>query len=453
VRMRQYEFIKDSEVEWIGYIPNHWNIYLAKRFEKHASDLVQTGPFGAQLHASDYVDEGVPLILIKHLYGNRIHDEDMPRIMPERAAELDRYQVMPGDIVFSRVGSVGRIGLVTQEQAGWLISGQMLRLRFRSKEVLPSFLMHAISSDAVLTYFDLRVVGTTRDSINTKILSAMPLPLPPLPEQRVIADFLDRKTKAIDDLIQKKERLIELLQEKRQALITQAVTKGLNPTVPMKDSGIEWLGEIPEHWTRTTMKRVCLSVRDGTHNPPPRGDGEYRLLSARNIQNGTFILRDDDRIMTEDVFYELERSYTIREGDVVVAIVGATTGKSAVVGPVEKASVQRSIAILRPNPVKTTSEHLNAWITGDRLQHGIQLVASKYAAQGGIYLEDLANLTCVLPPRAEQHKILYWLAPRFDKIDTTTDRLQQQIDRLREYRQALISAVVTGKIDVTKETT
>jgi type I restriction enzyme S subunit len=111
-----------------------------------------------------------------------------------------------------------------------------------------------------------------------------------------------------------------------------------------------------------------------SHNPPPRAEGEYRLLSARNIQNGEFILRDDDRLMDEAAFKELERSYTVRPGDVVVAVVGATTGKSAVVGAVEKVSVQRSIAILRVASSVTKAEYLNFWITNSAAQNEMLLL-------------------------------------------------------------------------------
>ncbi|MEQ9317668.1 MAG: restriction endonuclease subunit S, partial [Polyangiaceae bacterium] len=149
--------------------------------------------------------------------------------------------------------------------------------------------------------------------LRSELWRALEVAIPPEGGQRAIADFLDEKTAAIDALIEKKERLIALLAEKRAALIHQAVTKGLDPTVPMKPSGIPWIGDIPAHWTRTVVKRGCRSIRDGSHNPPPRfPDGHHRLLSARNIQQGEFILRDDDRRMTADAFRELERSYTVR---------------------------------------------------------------------------------------------------------------------------------------------
>jgi len=281
-----------------------------------------------------------------------------------------------------------------------------------------------------------------------------PLPVPPLPTQRVIANFLDRKTAAIDALIQKKERLIELLAEKRQALITQAVTNGLDPNVPMKDSAVDWLGKVPKHWSVSRLKRLCSQVRDGTHTPPPRVDGtDYRLLSARNIQDDEFILRDDDRTMTEDAFAELERSYTVRPGDIALAVVGATTGKSAIVGDVTHVSVQRSVAVLRPHSARTSASYMHYLLQSGGVQHEIAVVASKYAAQGGIYLEEVANLSTPLPPMNEQDAILTYLRKRLSPLGAALRKLRDSSELLRDYRQALISAAVTGKFEVSEERT
>jgi len=295
--------------------------------------------------------------------------------------------------------------------------------------------------------------GGGQPNISQEIVKQLRVLAPSIEQQKAIASFLDRKTAAIATIINKKQRLIQLLEEKRKVLINQTVTKGLNPNAPMKDSGIPWIGKIPEHWLKMPIKRVCSSVRDGTHNPPPRVEiGKYRLLSARNIQVGKFILRDDDRLMSADAFRELERSYTVRKGDVVIAIVGATTGKSAVVGDIEKVSVQRSIAILRPRHTIISSNYLNFLITSSSLQNEIALISSKYAAQGGIYLEDLANLTCVLPPSLkEQSEILDFLGKAFTSIIKAEKKLFEQIEKLQEYRQSLITESVTGKINVIKE--
>ena len=274
---------------------------------------------------------------------------------------------------------------------------------------------------------------------------------PEFPEQRKIAVFLDWETGKIDALVAKKKELIALLQEKRTALITHAVTKGLDPNAVMKDSGIEWIGEIPRGWKATKMRRHCQSIRDGTHNPPPRADGIHRLLSVRNIVNGEFVLRPDDRTMIAEDFAELQRSYTVQPGDVVLAIVGATTGKSAAVGILDNVTVQRSLAILRPWEGDLDSSFLNYWLRSDLLQQENKSTYDKYAAQPGIYLDDVSHLPLALPPIEVQETIVCHL----DRISVTFDGLvgaiRDAIERLQELRTALISAAVTGKIDVREE--
>ena len=216
--------MKDSGVEWLGEIPTHWVVYSIKRLEGNAAYVVQTGPFGAQLHASDYTNEGVPLILIKHVYDWQIHEDSMPYIDPEKAEQLAMYTLEPNDIVFSRVGSVGRIALVSEKERGWLISGQMLRLRLRSRKIVPEFLIYFISSKAIAGYLELTSLGSTRDSINTSILRQIPIVVPPPSEQLSIIKYLDQEISRSDSLVAKINQAIQKLQEYRTAIITAAVT-------------------------------------------------------------------------------------------------------------------------------------------------------------------------------------------------------------------------------------
>jgi type I restriction enzyme S subunit len=281
---------------------------------------------------------------------------------------------------------------------------------------------------------------------------------PTLEDQRSIAAFLDRETGRVDRLVAKKRELIERLKEKRIALISRTVTRGLPPAAAraaglpenptLKPSGIEWVGEVPNHWELTKMSWVCASIRDGTHNPPDRADGIHRLLSVRNVQDGKFALLSDDRTMTAEDFAELQRSYTVEEGDIVLAIVGATTGKSAIVGKLENVTVQRSLAILRPNKSAISSSFLHYVIQSPVVQTEIELTVFKYSAQPGIYLEDIGRLLVVRPPLPEQAVIAAYLDAETAKLDALVGKVAEAVERLQEYRTALITAAVTGKIDV-----
>lgn len=242
--------------------------------------------------------------------------------------------------------------------------------------------------------------------------------------------------------------MIELLNEQKQVVIHRAVTRGLDPNVRLKPSGIEWLGDVPEGYRRVKLGRVCFSIRDGTHNPPPAIDGTHRLLSVRNIVDGRFTTRPDDRTMSPAAFDELQRSYDVRSGDVVLALVGATTGKSAVVEPMEDVTVQRSIGILRPNPALIDSHFLNLVIRSDLVQSQIRRIMDKYAAQPGIYLKDVGFLQIVYPDIVTQKAILAAVETESKDAERLKDACRMEIDHLREYRTRLIADVVTGKLDV-----
>lgn len=284
---------------------------------------------------------------------------------------------------------------------------------------------------------------STNYSEMKNILLAMPSPS----EQRCIATFLDCETAKIDALVEEKRRLIELLKEKRQAVHSHAVTKGLNPDAPMKDSGVEWLGEVPAHWEVLSLKRVCSLLKDGTHLPPPRVDVGVPLLSVRNIAADRFDLRDDNSCISEADYELLSRAFVPEPNDVLLAIVGATLGKAAVVpeglGPFH---IQRSLAIFRVN-----ERVLPKWLHYVLLSEGFQKLLWEhvgYSAQPGIYLGDAGGLKLPIPSVVAQQDIIASLDRECGQLSNLVKEAKSAVSLLQERRSALISAAVTGKIDV-----
>lgn len=390
----------------------------------------------------------VPWVSPKDMKVFRIADSEDH--LSENALVEGRIQRVPLDSVL-----IVTRGMILDHTVPVALTTAPVTINQDMKALLPRGRIHAHFLAWLLTGLNEALLARVEEAghgtkaLRTDLWKKLPVAIPSLKTQVRIAASLDRKTAAIDDLIQKKELLVELLQEKRQALITHAVTKGLDSNAPMRDSGVRWIDRIPNGWTRTKLRRVCTSIRDGTHTPPPRVDGIHRLLSARNIVDGEFVFLDDDRTMTPEAFVELERSYTVRLGDVVITTVGATTGKSAVVrSHMPNASVQRSVAVLRATRSVVEPEYLNLWITSSALQAIIAETASKYAAQPGIYLDELAALPVLVPPLDEQRRILSRMWPQFAAISSVTGAARHQLQLLGEYRQALISAAVTGQLDL-----
>jgi type I restriction enzyme S subunit len=292
--------------------------------------------------------------------------------------------------------------------------------------------------------------GSTFQELGRSKLESIELVQPPLAEQRAIATFLDRETQKIDNLIAKRERLIGLLEEKRTALISRAVTKGLDPDVPMKDSGVEWLGEIPEHWEEKRLKSLTPDDRPimyGIVLPGPNVEDGVPIVKGGDVTPGRLRLE-----LLNKTTREIESRYVrsrLLGGDLVYAIRGSIGMVEIVPDEIEGANLTQDAARISPGPAvfgrwllyalksKTTFAQLDAGAMGATIR--------------GINIRDLKRAVVQVPPLAEQQDIADYLDRETAKIDALVRKVREHIEKLREYRTALISAAVTGKIDVREE--
>jgi len=212
--------MRDSGVEWLGEIPVHWE---AKRVREVALSL-QTGPFGSQLHADDYIADGVPVINPINLVGQSLVPDWRCSVDESNAARLEHHRLLPGDILFARRGEIGRCGLVRKEQQGWICGTGCLRMRPKLRNIDPLFLLHLLSTRVIRGWLELESVGSTMQNLNTSIIGRIPISIPGVAEQGDIASYLDRETAKIDALVAKVQEAIDRLKELRTALISAAVT-------------------------------------------------------------------------------------------------------------------------------------------------------------------------------------------------------------------------------------
>lgn len=268
--------------------------------------------------------------------------------------------------------------------------------------------------------------------------------MPPLSEQHRIASFLDRETAKIDALVAEQQRLIELLQEKRQAVISHAVTKGLNPNVPMKDSGVEWLGEVPEHWEVRKLSQLCEGIGSGTTPKSDRlefyEDGTVPWVVTGDLNDsmlGECANRVTDRAINEHSTLRLYEA-----GSVVVAMYGATIGKAAILGI--PATVNQACCVLPPSG-GILSEFVLLFVLAART-HLLSLASG--GGQPNINQEVIRSLRIPLPEVAEQQDIARQVRLSLNGIDSVSSLASVQVGLLKERRSALISAAVTGQIDV-----
>lgn len=428
-----YPDYKDSGVPWLGEVPVSWSVERFRHVFRESGEKIESEVIGPMLSVSGY--RGIEV---------KEYDDENRRRLDE---ELIGYRIVRrGQLVVNTMW-LNYAGLGVSDHEGHV--SPAYRSYWTERDVDRRYIHHLMRSSIYVQGYTRLLTGIRPNSLQMSRddLMDFPVVVPPRVEQTAVAAFLDRETAKIDALVAEQERLIALLKEKRQAIISDAVTKGLNPHAPMKDSGIEWLGEIPAHWEVMALKRACSMVRDGTHQPPSRVDDGVPLLSVRNVQNDRFtFLSDDSQISYED-YAELARSFVPAAGDVLLAIVGATLGKSAVVEPgMSDFHIQRSLAIFRPK----TFLH-SQWLHNAFRSTGFQKLLWNnvgYSAQPGIYLGALANFRIAVPPRTEQDKILEQLKPQETAFNALLADAQAAITLLQERRAALISAAVTGKIDV-----
>lgn len=293
--------------------------------------------------------------------------------------------------------------------------------------------------------------GSTFKELSRDRLAAFYLAVPPVDEQLAIVRLLDRETARIDALIEKKQRQIELLREKRVALISHAVTKGLDATAPMKDSGIEWLGRIPEHWEAVRLKRCIEFITSG-----PRGWAEFfsdtgeQFIRIGNLDRDSIDLDlSEIQHVVPPLGAEAVRTH-VGTGDILVSITADLGSVAVVPETVESAYISQHIALARPKGPMNHSRWLGYSVFSECCKG--QLRALGY---GGtkiqLSLEDVQNLLLCLPPGEEQRQIVSWLDKEVLRHSAIISRVRESIDRLREHRTALISAAVTGKIDVCQE--
>ena len=414
MKFKTYPSYKDSGVEWLGEVSDSWNIkklkYLAKI--KNGQDQKQV-----------LIEEGGYPI-----YGSG-----------GEFGRASKYLYNQKTVLLGRKGTIDK-PLFIQEPF-WTVDTMYYTKIFDS--VFPKFFFY----QCVTIEFNYYQFGSTVPSMTQESLHNNYFAVPNFEDQVTIANFLDRETHRIDDLVEEKNHFIELLKEKRQALISHVVTKGLDPTVKMKDSGVEWLGEVPDHWKVTPLKHQCSLLKDGTHLPPQRVECGVPLLSVRNITDGKLCLRDDDSMISEESYQNLCRSFIPFQNDVLLAVVGATIGKTALV-PFDfgRFHIQRSVAIFRPS-ARVECKWLNFVFQSQPFQQLLWEYAG-YSAQPGIYLGTLANFRLPIPPIPQQIDIINFLDNQTTKIDALITETQNSIALLKEHRTALISAAVTGKIDV-----
>jgi len=430
MKHRAYPAYKPSGVEWVGEIPEHWELCRLK----YTADLINVKVDGAN---NDLPYTG--LDPIESWTGRRVATNGDVR--SEGLANLYRC----GDVLFGKLRPY--LAKAHAADSDGICTGELLVLRPRA--VAQKFLLDYVLNPDFIAVVDSSTYGAKMPRANWDFIGNLPALIPPSDEQQAITTFLDRETARIDALIEKKERQIELLKEKRSALISHAVTKGLDPNAKMKDSGIEWLGEIPAHWEVTRLGRIAISLQTGPfgsqlHASDYIEDG-IPVINPANIQYGE-IIPDAKCAVSEEKYMQLIR-HRLAEGDIVFARRGEM-GRCALV-------TQKSDDFLCGTGSLRVRLHTNkadprymSLLLGIKGIKDHLLLESVGSTMDNLNTNILAHIPIVVSHKIEQIEIR-------DKVDRETGRIhellkkvEESINLLREYRISLISAAVTGKIDI-----
>jgi type I restriction enzyme S subunit len=417
-KYKTYEKYKTSSLEWLGNIPEHWSTIRIK-FSTYVKGRI--GWHG--LKSDEFTDEGAYLVTGTDFENNQIDWSRCYHVSLERYAQDPYIQLQNGDLLTTKDGTIGKTAIVSGLQRYATLNSGIFLTRPLRQDYLPEFLCWVLNSNCFYDYVNLSQTGTTINHLYQWTFENFAFQLPPIAEQKSIARFLDRETTRIDTLITKKRQLIALLQKKRFSAIIHAVTKGLDPKVDMKNANVFWLEDVPKHWGLCQLKFACILQRGFDLPSQERKEGEFPIYGGGGI--------------------------TGYHDQAMIQPPGVVTGRYGTVGEV--------YFVEEPFwPLNTSLYVKEFWGNSPKFIHyllstlPIDIYAGKSAVPG-VDRNDLHVIPVPIPSKEEQDEIVRHL----EKIDLCQSKLTQMLeDQLKEvekYKSALVTAAVTGKIDVREE--
>jgi len=441
MQFKQYPSYKNSGVEWLGDVPEHWEVKKIKRISS-----VKRGASPRPINDLKYFDDNGEYAWVRISDVTRSNGflfETEQRLSSLGASFSVKLE--PESLFLSIAATVGKpciTKIKTCIHDGFVYFPKLNKHR--------DLLFNIFESK--LCFVGLGKLGTQLN-LNSETVEDIYVAIPPESEEKAILGYIQTETTRIDNLIAKQEKLIELLEEQRKSIISHAVTKGLNPNAPMKDSGVEWLGEVPKHWSYSSLKYV-LKQKKGAIKSGPFGShlkssdmvySDVKVINQRNVIDKDFI--GGDNFISFEKYEEL-KSFTIYPKDVLVTTRGT-------IGKVAQVAEDLPISILHPCLIriqvdenKVLFDYINYFFECEKLSLEQLRYASNAATIDVIYCENLASIYLPIPSISEQNEIIKYLKDEDIKINKLISKQKTLIEKLKEYRASIISHAVTGKIDV-----
>jgi len=434
--MKQYESYKPSGVEFIGDIPKHWEVRKLKYCMK---DKITDGPH----ETPKFISEGIPFLSVDGIQNGELVFENCRKISEKAHKEYSKKALVEyDDILLGKAASIGKIARVKVDFE-FSIWSPLALIKANKEVVLPIFLEYSLKTKMVQYQIETLATNNTQKNISMADIPRFILTIPPLQEQEKIANFLDTKNKQIEEFIKEKQHQIALLEEQKEAIINQAVTKGLDDSVKMKYSGIEWIGDIPEHWKTMKLKYIAKVYNGATPKSTNKDfwDGDIIWVTPQDISPlKSPYINTSLRTITKDGYNNC--------GTYLVPINSIILTTRAPIG---------NIAISKT--ILCTNQGCKSIVVNDGYEYKFIyyiLIASKIILQslgtGTTFLElstdKLKAFNIPTAPKNEQIKIIKYIEEEFAKMDEVIKQIQKEIDLIKEYKISLISEVVTGQINV-----
>ena len=424
--MERYNEYKDSGIQWLGEIPSHWGLRRTKYVWQETDNRSE---FGSE-----------QLLSVSQYDGVREAQSD------SRSESLKGYKIVKQDELVINIMLAWLGGLGVSKHEG-IVSPAYCVYKLQDAQN-PRFLHYLYRTPIYLAEFARHSTGIvpSRWRMYTDDFGEILTLLPPIEEQNAMVAYLDTATAKIDAAIAQQQKMIDLLNERKQIIINNAVTKGLNPNVKMKDSGVDWIGEIPEHWNEIKLKYVFSRIADGTHFSPETIEDGMPYITATDVRGKCIDFSETKKISQKDYEALVTAGCKPQLNDILLVKDGATTGRVGLMTDNTNCVTLSSVAMLTPQE-KHSHLYLMYMMMSDFMQKQI-LLSMAGAAMPRITLVKLSNFIGVIPPTEEQESIATYIEEACTPIDNAIINATKQISLLQERKQIIINEVVTGKVKV-----
>jgi len=442
--MKAYPEYKASGIDWLGEIPSHWRVMPLKYTVNNPdTDFID----GDWIESVNISESGIRYLTSGNVGDGVYKEQGCGFITEETFQKLKCTEVFSGDLLISRLNEpIARTCEVPLMDFRIVTCVDNVIYRPKQSFFFKHFMLYQLNSLQFRENATGLSSGSTMKRISRSKLGNIRIIVPSLEEQETIAAYLDDKTAKIDALVAEKQSQVEDLRKYRTSLITETVTRGLNPDAPLRSSGIDWIGNIPKRWSISKFKFSLREIKDGTHFSPDTTTDGYSYVTATDVRGIGINYENTKKVSLDDFTKLVQSGCEIYKDDVLLVKDGATTGRVGMKDDDTPAVTLSSVAMLRTKS-DSDPKFLFYFLQSSIIQNQIS-IAMAGAAMPRITLEKLGKFIALIPPYDEQKQIVKYLDDKTAKIDALIDELNKQLEELALYRKAVISEAVTGKVDV-----